>query len=36
MILQSIEVSNQMKVERDSRKLDAEISSEPVVAQTPA
>lgn len=36
MILQSIEASNQMKIERDSRKLDAEISSEPVVAQTPA
>ena len=34
MILQSIEASNQMKIERDSQKLEAEISSEQVPVQT--
>lgn len=36
MILQSIEASNVMKIERDSRKLAAEISPERVAVQTPA
>lgn len=36
MILQSIQVSNQMKVERESQKIDLELSSEHVPVQTPA
>jgi UDP-N-acetyl-D-mannosaminuronate dehydrogenase len=36
MILQSIQASNQMKIERDSRKLDAQISAEQVAVQTTA
>lgn len=36
MILQSIEASNQMKIERDSRKIDAELSPDRVTVQTPA
>lgn len=36
MILQSIEVSNQMKLERESRNLDAAISAGQVPVQTPA
>lgn len=36
MILRSIAASNQMKVERESRTLEAEISAEQVAVQTPA
>jgi len=36
MILQAIEASNQMKIERDSRKLEVELSVEQVPVQTPA
>ena len=36
MILQSIETSNQMKIERDSQKLDAELTRDQSTVQTPA
>jgi hypothetical protein len=36
MMLQAIEASNQMKIERDSRKLEVELSAEQVPVQTPA
>jgi UDP-N-acetyl-D-mannosaminuronate dehydrogenase len=36
MILQSIEASNQMKIERDSRKLEAELARDRATVQTPA
>lgn len=36
MILQSIEASNQMKIERDSQKLDAELTRDQSTVQTPA